>query len=425
MPARPLGESRPAVPFQGKQGLDLPCRAIHPSYWMSVPLPPQLKIHSAMAEIPQAQWDALLPEDAPPFVRWDWLNTLEVSGSVTAERGWRPAHFTLWSGAKLVAAAPAYLKYDSHGEFVFDWSWANAAERAGIAYYPKLVLAVPLTPATGPRLLVAPGEDKKARSVQLGVAALQFAQAEGLSSVHVLFPSEQEALWLEEAGFALRNGVQYHWQNPGYGSFDDFLGRFRSGRRNQIRRERRAPREQGIEVRTVSGEALREVGASTVHRLYTSTVDKYLFGHRYLTEAFFELALERLLPHLELVEARREGKLLAGAFNVRSAEALFGRYWGCFEEHPFLHFNVCIYHPVEDAIRSGLRRFEPGAGGEHKLTRGFEPSLTWSAHWIADSRLDTAVRNFLRHERTAIEEGLPRWYEETGFRKHAGPGDKD
>jgi predicted N-acyltransferase len=373
-----------------------------------------------MAEIPQAAWDALVPEDAPPFVRWAWLNALEESGSVTAERGWQPTHFTLWEGARLVAAAPAYLKSDSHGEFVFDWAWANAAERAGIRYYPKLVLAVPLTPATGPRLLVAPDRDTQARAQQLGRAALDFARAEGLSSAHVLFPTEQEAGWLQEVGFAVRNGVQYHWRNRGYASFDDFLGRFRSSRRNQIRRERRGPAEQGIELRTLHGDALHEVGGETMHRLYASTVDRYLFGHRYLTRAFFDLALERLLPYLELVEARQQGRLVAGAFNVRSAKALYGRYWGCFEEHPFLHFNVCIYHPVEEAIRLGLERFEPGAGGEHKLTRGFEPSLTWSAHWIADARLDTAVRSFLTHERAAIEQGLPRWHEETGFRRDEG-----
>ena len=384
---------------------------------MSAPLPLSLAMHASMTEIPRDEWDALLPPDAAPFVRWDWLNALEESGSITPERGWRPMHFTLRRGRKLVAAAPAYLKSDSHGEFVFDWSWAAAAERAGIPYYPKLIIAVPLTPATGQRILVAQGEDAEALTKELGRAAVAFAQSEGLSSVHVNFPTEAEAQWLEAAGFAVRNGVQYHWRNPGYAQFDDYLARFKSSRRNQIRRERRGPAEQGITVRTLQGEALREVGASRVYDLYTSTVDKYFYGRRYLTEQFFELALDRLLPHLELVEARRDGKLVAGAFNVRSADVLYGRYWGSFEEHPFLHFNVCIYHPVEEAITRGLRRFEPGAGGEHKLSRGFEPALTWSAHWIAHGRLDAAVRDFLVHERAAIAEGLPRWYEETGFKR--------
>lgn len=375
-----------------------------------------------MQELPREAWNAMVPADGRPFLLWEWLDALETSGSVTAERGWRPAHLALWEGNQLVAAAPAYLKSDSHGEFVFDWTWATAAERIGFPYYPKLVLTVPLTPATGPRILVATGEDRARRVGQLVQGAVAFARSEGISSLHVLFSTEQEADALQSEGFATRLGVQYHWVNRGYGSFDDFLGRFRARRRNQIRRERRAPTEQGITLTTRSGEALAEFGAKALFELYSSTTDKYLFGQRYLTEAFFAEVLQRLPEHLEVVEARREGGLVGGAFNVRSDQVLYGRYWGCFEEHPFLHFNVCLYHPVEDAIARGLRRFEPGAGGEHKLTRGFEPSLTWSAHWIFEPRLDAAVRNFLVQEADAIRQGLPRWREETGFREDAWSG---
>lgn len=370
-----------------------------------------------MRELPRDGWNALVPPDAAPFLQWDWLNALEESGSVTAERGWRPAHLALWEGTRLIAAAPSYVKYDSHGEFVFDWTWATAAERLGFRYYPKLVIAVPLTPATGPRFLIAQGEDRAARIRELATGALQFARSEGFSSLHVLFPTEAEARALEEVGLSVRLGVQYHWRNRGYSSFDDFLQGFRSKRRTQLRRERRAAAEQGIQIRTLRGDELAAVDPDAVFHIYASTVDKYLFGQRYLTRAFFTQVLQKARSGVELVEARKEGRLVGGAFNVSSATALFGRYWGCFEEHAFLHFNVCLYHPIEEAIARGISRFEPGAGGEHKLVRGFEPSLTWSAHRIFHPRLDAAVRLFLEQESAAIREGLPRWQEECGLRE--------
>ncbi len=389
---------------------------------MSAALPPQLRVHRSIAEIPRAAWDALVSPEGVPFLEWGWLAALEESATASPERGWRPLHLALWEGHRLVAAAPAWLKNDSDGEFVFDGSWASGAERLGIRYYPKLVLAVPFTPASGARLLTAPGEDRRARVSQLVQGALEMARSEGLSSVHVLFCSEEEATLLEELGFAHRLGVQYQWHNAGYRSFDDFLGRFRSKRRNQILRERRAPSEQGITLRTVRGDALSSVDPGELYRLYSTTVDKHPFGHRALTPAFFEIILERFSDRIELVEARRSGRLIGGGFNLASPDVLYGRYWGCFEEHPWLHFNVCLYHPVEDCIARGLRRFEPGAGGEHKLVRGFEPTLTHSAHWVFNGRLDRAIRQFVLNEAEAIQQGLPRWYEETGFRR--GPGTK-
>jgi predicted N-acyltransferase len=383
---------------------------------MSAPLPFQLRVHPAISDIPREAWNALVPEDSVPFLEWDWLDTLEQSASAIPERGWRPWHVALWEGVRLVAAAPAYLKSDGHGEFVFDWTWASAAERTGVRYYPKLVVAVPFSPVTGARLLVAPGEDRALRVRQLAHGLLEMARGRGLSSVHVLFARESEAEELRALGFAVRHGVQYHWQNHGYRSFEDFLERFRSKRRTQLKRERRAPAEQHIAIRTLRGEELDRVDPADVFALYSVTVSKYLFGQQYLTRDFFERVFARLPHRLELVEARRDGRLIGGAFNAVSPHALYGRYWGCFEEHPFLHFNVCLYHPIEEAIARGLERFEPGAGGEHKLVRGFEPSLTYSAHWIFDPRLDRAVRQFLEHERNAIRQGMPRWQEETGFR---------
>jgi uncharacterized protein len=384
---------------------------------MSDPLPSTLRIHRAITEVPRGAWDELLDDAARPFSEWAFLAALEESGSVGAPAGWHPRHLTLWRGSRLVAAAPAYLKDDSHGEFVSDWSWATASERLGVRYYPKLLLAVPFTPVTGRRLLVAPGEDRAAREVELARGALEYARAEGLSSVHVHFATEEETPALEAAGFAMRLGVQYQWRNAGYGSFEDFLARFHAKRRNQLRRELRAPAAQGITLRTLRGEELAEVDPGELHRIYASTVDKYPWGRRLLTPDFFARMLSTFRGSCEWVEARREGRLVAGAFNLVGPRVLYGRYWGCFEEHPFLHFNVCLYHPVRDAIARGLERFEPGAGGEHKLTRGFEPSLTRSAHLLFHPGVDRAVRSFLEHERAAVLAGLPQWRAETGFKR--------
>jgi len=384
---------------------------------MSGTLPTQVKLLESIADVPRSAWDALVDAPAAPFLEWSWLEALESSGSVRAATGWRPRHLTLWRGNHLVAAAPAYLKEDSHGEFVFDWSWATAAERVGLRYYPKLVLAAPLTPATGRRVLVAEGEDRAARTRELMRAALEYARSEGLSSLHVLFPTQEEAGLLEEEGFGIRHGVQYHFLNEGYGSFEDVLARFTSKRRNQIRRERRATAEHQLQLRTLRGEALADVDPAEVYRLYASTVDKFAWGRRYLTPDFFVRVLATFRHRVELVQAVRGEQVVAGAFNVSGPAALYGRYWGSFEEVPFLHFDVCVYQGMEETVRRGLGRFEPGAGGEHKLVRGFFPALTYSAHWIFHGALDRAVREFLGHERAAIAQGLPAWRAETGFKK--------
>jgi uncharacterized protein len=384
---------------------------------MSGTLPTQVKLLESIRDVPREAWDALVDAEAAPFLEWAWLDALESSGSVRPATGWRPRHLTLWRGNHLVAAAPAYLKEDSHGEFVFDWSWATAAERVGLRYYPKLILAAPLTPATGRRVLVAHGEDRGARTREVMRAAVEYARSEGLSSLHVLFPTEEEAALLGEEGFGIRHGVQYHFLNEGYSTFEDVLARFTSKRRNQIRRERRATATHRVELRTLRGAALGQVDAGEVYRLYASTVDKFAWGRRYLTEDFFVRVLGGFRHRVELVQALRGGRVIAGAFNVSGAEALYGRYWGCFEEVPFLHFDVCVYQGMQETVDRGLKRFEPGAGGEHKLVRGFLPALTYSAHWIFHGPLDRAVREFLGHERKAIAQGMPAWRAETGFKQ--------
>jgi predicted N-acyltransferase len=383
---------------------------------MSESLPTQLKVHRSIGEVPEVGWNALLDDEAAPFLEWGWLEALESSGSVAPRNGWEPRHLTLWRGHRLVAAAPAYAKSDSNGEFVFDFSWATASERVGIPYYPKLVLAAPLTPATGRRFLVLPGEDRAVRTRELARGALELAHAESFSSVHVLFPTAEEAGALEALGFAVRHGVQYHFLNAGYRTPEDVLQRFNSKRRNQIRRERRAPAAQGLEIRTVRGDGLAEVDPKEAFRLYRSTVEKFVWGRQYLTASFFAKVLERFRHRVELVQARRGDRVVAQAFNLSSDQVLYGRYWGCFEEVPFLHFNVCIYAGMDETVRRGLLRFEPGAGGEHKLVRGFTPSLTYSAHALFHPGLDRAVREFLAHERAAIASGMPAWQAETGFK---------
>ncbi|MGZ5958480.1 MAG: GNAT family N-acetyltransferase, partial [Myxococcaceae bacterium] len=278
---------------------------------MSQSLPTQLKVHRAISEIPEAAWNALVDEESAPFLEWRWLEALEWSGSVSEASGWEPRHLALWRGHRLVAAAPAYVKSDSSGEFVFDFAWATASERAGVPYYPKLVVAAPLTPATGRRFLVAPGEDLGARTLELAGGALELAREEGLSSVHVLFPTEVEALALEPLGFAVRQGVQYHFLNEGYRAPEDVLQRFTSKRRNQLRRERRAPAQQGLEIRVLRGEALAEADPKEAFRLYARTVDKFAWGRRYLNPRFFSRVLDRFRHRVELVQARAGDRVVA------------------------------------------------------------------------------------------------------------------
>jgi predicted N-acyltransferase len=380
----------------------------------------RLQVLDSIASVPREAWDALLDEAATPFVRWDFLEALESTKCASPRSDWVPRHLAAYRDGQLVAAAPAYVRSGSDGDFSRDWGWASAASRAGLAYYPKLSLTVPFTPCTGRRILVAPGEDRERSVAAIAGLARDLCRRERLGSLQVLFPLAEEADELARAGLALRIDHQFHWQNEGYGSFDDFLGRFRSKDRNAIKREMRAPAEQGIEIRTVRGEELRVRSvelAREAHALHRSTIDKLMWGRGWLNQAFYERVFSRLPEHVELVEARKEGRLVAGAFNVASTDRLFGRYWGAFEEHPFLHFNVCLYHSVRDCIERGLRAFEGGAGGEHKLSRGFLPAETFSAHAFSDPRLDRAMREALRAEFDERRSALARWLSESPILK--------
>jgi predicted N-acyltransferase len=381
----------------------------------------KLKVHSSVAEIARAQWDALADARATPFVSWAWLEALEHSGCAAADTGWQPCPVTLWRGDKLVAAAPAYLKQDSDGDFSRDWGWAEAAERAGIDYYPKLVVAVPFTPVTGRRVLVAPDE-QRAPAVQALVAGMrQFAASAGARSLHVLFPDAAEALELEAAGMARRISFQYHWRNEGYKTPDEFLARFNSKRRNIARRERAAPAAQGITLETVRGEALAadaRAWGRTAFELHRSTVDKMMWGRRWLNREFYDRVFAAMPGPLEMVVARRGGRVIAGAFNVASNSHLYGRYWGCLEEHRFLHFNVCLYHSIDDCIARGIEVFEGGAGGEHKLVRGFLPAETYSTHEFLDARLDVPLRKHIAAEAVQRAAALAHWRAQSPILKH-------
>jgi predicted N-acyltransferase len=359
-----------------------------------------------MDEFPAQAWDEVAGTDAPPFVRFDWLDALERTGCVGEESGWIPAHLALWDGATLVAACPTYLKTNSEGEFVFDYAWADFARRIRISYYPKLVCAVPFTPATGPRALVRAGLDRRAAVGAFAETLRSIVAEQEFSSAHVLFPPQDECADWEAAGFLPRNGVQYHWANRGYRTFDDFLGTFNAKRRHQIRRERREVERQGLRIETLRDGALDRASIDTMFGFYTSTIGKFgPWGRQYLTREFFHEIARRMPRAVEVVFARdADGRPVGGAFNVAGSDILYGRYWGCSEEHPFLHFAVCYYHGVDEAIARGLTRFEPGAGGEHKRVRGFNPVETFSAHYLRDERMDRVIRDFLVRERTAIAE---------------------
>jgi len=367
----------------------------------------EVQTHASIRELGEAGYRALLRPETPPFLRFEWLDALERTGCVTPERGWLPMHLSFRKAGELVAAAPGYVKGNSEGEFVFDHAWARFAHsELGVSYYPKLIVAIPFTPATGPRLLIRSGAIESEMFDAFTVALARISDRAGLSGAHVLFPSEDQANALAVRGLLERHGVQFHWTNAGYGTFDDFLGRFDAKRRHQIRRERRELEQRGIGLDVLTGSDLAVSDADFIFDFYAATVDKFPWGRRYLKREFFEEVLATMPESLHLVVGtdRRSKRRLGGAFNLLGAEALFGRYWGALADVPFLHFNVCFYKGIEEAIVRRLGRFEPGAGGEHKRSRGFEPTVTRSVHHLGDKRLRAAIEDYLRREVRAVDD---------------------
>lgn len=361
----------------------------------------ELRLLSRIGEVSKTAWDALLPPDASPFVSWEWLACLEEAGCVSERAGWIPHHVTLYEDDVLVAAAPLYLKLNSEGEFVFDWGWADASHKLGEDYYPKFVNAVPFTPAAGARVLCGSRPDEAALTNAVATFLRDVADREGISSCHSLFlRKEKLAPWLE-AEFLERHGVQFQFENPGYENFEAFLAALpTSKRRTQIRRERAQPERDGMRIETVR--ALTPALVDAMYAFYIDTVDKFTYGRRYLNRAFFELIATRFADKLAWVFAFHGNDPVAGAFNVEHEGVLYGRYWGAKAEVPFLHFNVCYYHGVAECISRGLHRFEPGAGGEHKRPRGFDPKTTYSTHYVRSPRLRRLVETFLAREREHI-----------------------
>ena len=368
-------------------------------------LTPAVAIHRRIREIGREAWDACAGADNP-FVAFDFLHALEESGSVSDRTGWSPHHLTVDDDEGRVAAAmPLYLKSHSQGEYVFDWSWADAYQKAGGRYYPKLQCASPFSPVTGPRLLVRPDVDPdEGRRMLLG-GALTLCEKLGASSLHVTFPNEQDWDFLGAGGLLQRQDQQYHWFNKGYADFDAFLADLSSGRRKTVKRERRLAQAAVDEIVALTGADLTEAHWDAFYGFYMDTGGRK-WGQPYLNRRFFSLLGERMANRVMLIMAKRGGQWVAGALNLISGDCLIGRNWGCVEDIPFLHFELCYYQAIEHAIRLGLPRVEAGAQGQHKIARGYLPAAVYSAHWIADPALREPVRRYLDQERAAVRQEM-------------------
>ena len=369
-----------------------------------------VEVASSVSQLPAAEWDALTGGN--PFVSHAFLSALEDSGSVGARSGWDPAPIIIRDSAGiLAAAAPAYLKSHSQGEYVFDHSWADAWHRAGGNYYPKLQIASPFTPATGPRLLIR--DPALAPALIAGAEAL--CRQNGLSSAHATFITPEQSNLFEAAGWLMRHDIQFHWENHGYANFDEFLATLSSAKRKNLRKERAAA-QAGVEIRQLSGADLKEEHWDAFWRFYQDTGSRK-WGRPYLTRAAFTLLGERMADAIVLFLAYMDGKPIAGALNFLGPDALYGRYWGAVVDKPFLHFELCYYQAIDAAIARGLARVEAGAQGSHKLARGYEPVRTNSAHFIVHEGFRAAVAEFLRTERAGVAAEQLYLGEHTPFRK--------
>ena len=387
-----------------------------------------LRVVNAIGEVPAEAWDACANPQLPggsgaasqldynPFISHDFLSSLELSGSVRNRAGWQPMHLVAEDGSTIVGVVPCYAKSHSQGEYVFDHGWAEAYERAGGDYYPKLQVAVPFTPAQGRRLLVRPGENADAVRNALADSLADICKRSNASSVHVTFLTEEEWRMLGSRNYLQRTHRQFHWKNEGYESFDAFLAALSSRKRKTIRREREGALSNGITVDWLTGKDLTEKVWDTFFEFYMDTGSRK-WGRPYLTRSFYSIVGEKMRDKILLVMAKRNGRYIAGAINFIGSDALFGRHWGCIEHHPFLHFEVCYYQAMQFAIERKLSRVEAGAGGSHKVTRGYMPTTTYSAHYIADPRLRRAIDDFLSHERVHVQAEIEEYAEAAPFRK--------
>ena len=385
-------------------------------------------------EISQQDWDACanpgrsgadtgIPFD--PFLSHAFLSALEQSHSAVAETGWAPYHLALEHETKgVVGVVPMYLKSHSQGEYVFDYSWADAFERAGGRYYPKLQVSVPFTPATGRRLLTRPDAEDPELEKYLLSGLMQVAEQMEVSSVHITFSDKHQWDKMGELGFLQRTHNQFHWKNDNYSNFDDFLAALSSKKRKNIKRERRGALEAGIEIERITGSDLTEEHWDAFYQFYVDTGNRK-WGTPYLKRQFFSIIGETMPDDTLLIMCKRDGRYVAGAINFIGGECLFGRNWGCIEHHPYLHFEVCYYQAIEFAIERGLKRVEAGAQGQHKLARGYLPTHTYSAHWIANKSLRDAIDNYLTDERRYVDEEIDYITEQGPFKKPEGEAESE
>lgn len=367
-----------------------------------------LRVLDTLAGVSPAEWNALAA--GHPFLRHEFLHALHETGCASERTGWLPQYLSLWRDGRLEGAMPLYLKSHSRGEYVFDWAWADAYHRHGIEYYPKLLSAIPFSPVCGARLLAT------TREVRLRLVAASLDLAAQTSSLHVLFPSEDEAVDLVSAGMMLRRGVQFHWRNEGYESFEAFLARLSHDKRKKIRQERRKVKDTGISFQRLVGRDIQKEHWEFFARCYNGT---YRAHHAtpYLKQSFFERLGETMPENLLLVLAEMDGKPVASALNIFSPEALYGRYWGCIGYVPNLHFETCYYQAIEFCIERRIPLFEGGAQGEHKLARGFSPVETCSAHWLKHPAFADAIEKFLERETAGVEHYLDELNERAPFKK--------
>ena len=375
-------------------------------------------IVSSLAELGQAAWDALVAsQDKPnPFLSYAFLHALHESGSASADTGWQPQFLALYDGDKLAAAMPLYVKSHSYGEYVFDWAWADAYHRNGQEYYPKLLSAIPFTPVTGPRMLAV---DARARTALITVLR-GTQEASEVSSTHILYPPEEQVKELEDAGFMLRSGVQFHWLNAGYASFDEFLDTLEKKKRKNIRAERRKVRDAGVTMRRVRGVDATDADWKLFNRCYQRTYKAH-HSTPSLNLDFFQRIGRSMPDNILLVIAEREGKPIASSMVIHSETTLFGRYWGELEHVPCLHFETAYYQPLEFCIEQKIAVFEGGAQGEHKMARGFLPTKTWSAHWLAHPAFADAIERFLEREKGGIDEYIDELNDRNPFKDTAEP----
>ena len=380
-----------------------------------------VRVVTSLEDVDARAWDTCAGEDNP-FVSYSFLSALEDSGSATGKTGWACQHLIIEDGdGGYLGVAPIYVKSHSYGEYVFDWGWADAYERAGGQYFPKLLCGVPFTPVTGPRLMVAPNSVDHENDIRAALCAamVQIADRLKLSSIHINFSTKPEWDLMGEMSFLLRQGQQFHWENNGYATFDDFLAGLSSRKRKNIRKERAKVTDIGLNIRALTGDEITEGHWDAFYKFYRNTSDRK-WGSAYLNRRFFSMLGERCKDSVVLIYAEADGLPVAGALNLAGSDTLFGRNWGCAAQFKFLHFETCYYQAMDYAIAHGLKRVEAGAQGPHKIQRGYLPSATYSAHWIADKSFRDAVEQFLEEERQGVEYEMELIAKHSPFRKGDG-----